>query len=345
MSKKLKGYDKFINDVTEIYKGKYNYSKFIWNGWHEEGIIICPEHGEFNKTPANHKRQGCPVCKEAETKIARDIKNKDAFFSNAKQKYNNKYDYSISVYKGTHSPIDIICPIHGKFTLTPNEHLNGNACHKCAMEEMKKNLLIKNSKEFFRQAKIIHNNKYDYSISVYKGGDKPIDIICPEHGKFTIKRAGKHTSKEREQGCPKCKKGSMSIPETRICEYLSSWGYKYEYNYKFKDNEYLSNKPFDFYLTDLNIIIEYDGKQHFIVNSYSKTEEALENRQFIDREKERILKEAYNINVYRIRYDQPLMKTLKSILSSTTIETVNKGVEYVSEETEIVSTRNSEDIV
>ncbi len=38
--------------------------------------------------------------------------------------------------------------------------------------------------KFIDRSNIIHNNKYDYSNSVYINNKIPIVIICKEHGEF-----------------------------------------------------------------------------------------------------------------------------------------------------------------
>lgn len=42
----------------------------------------------------------------------------------------------------------------------------------------------KTLKDFIKQAKEIHGDKYDYSKSVYLGANEKIEIICPKHGSF-----------------------------------------------------------------------------------------------------------------------------------------------------------------
>lgn len=53
---------------------------------------------------------------------------------------------------------------------------------------------------FKEKAKIIHNNKYDYSKSEYKTSEEKVCIICPIHGEFWQTPHG-HL---RGQGCPNC---------------------------------------------------------------------------------------------------------------------------------------------
>ena len=55
--------DEIIEKFKEIHGNKYDYSKVEYKSTHKEVGIICPEHGLFNQTPANHlKGQGCPKC-------------------------------------------------------------------------------------------------------------------------------------------------------------------------------------------------------------------------------------------------------------------------------------------
>ena len=42
----------------------------------------------------------------------------------------------------------------------------------------------KSLKDFIERAKIRHNNKYDYSKTVYSKTHEKVTIICPEHGEF-----------------------------------------------------------------------------------------------------------------------------------------------------------------
>lgn len=49
-----------------------------------------------------------------------------------KVKNNDKYDYSLVEYKTAHTKVKIICKKHGVFEQSPNNHLNGKGCPKCA---------------------------------------------------------------------------------------------------------------------------------------------------------------------------------------------------------------------
>ena len=54
--------------------------------------------------------------------------------------------------------------------------------------------------QFVEKAIAVHGDKYDYSKSIYKGTDKPLIIICPIHGEFSITPH----SFLHGHGCPAC---------------------------------------------------------------------------------------------------------------------------------------------
>lgn len=55
--------EEFIQKAKAIHGDKYDYSKVEYVNNRTNVTIICPMHGEFQQTPANHlKGQGCPAC-------------------------------------------------------------------------------------------------------------------------------------------------------------------------------------------------------------------------------------------------------------------------------------------
>lgn len=53
----------FINQCNIIHDNKYDYSEIVYYNNHTKIKIICPIHGEFEQTPASHKKGcGCPEC-------------------------------------------------------------------------------------------------------------------------------------------------------------------------------------------------------------------------------------------------------------------------------------------
>lgn len=160
------------------------------------------------------------------------------FIEKAHKIHGDKYDYSKVVYKDAHTKVCIICPIHGEFWQTPNGHLRGNGCIKCAAEQRGLNNRFTLSK-FIEEARNVHGNKYDYSKVKYTNSTTEVCIICPEHGEFW-QLPIVHL---RGNGCKKCgiekthntqrKTLSQFIEESR-----NAHGDKYDYS---KVN-YIGNK-------------------------------------------------------------------------------------------------------
>ena len=179
----------FIDKAKQVHNNKYDYSKTIYKNAHTKTIIICKKHGEFKQNPNNHlHNNGCSIC-------ANNIRlTTKQFINKANKVHNNKYDYSKTIYKTSIIKIKIICKKHGGFLQTPNSHLCGQGCPKC---DKSYKLTIEN---FITKANKIHNNKYDYSKTIYKNTKIKIEIICLKHGRF-LQIPSNHL---KEHGCPKC---------------------------------------------------------------------------------------------------------------------------------------------
>ena len=74
--------------------------------------------------------------------------------------------------------IEIICSKHGTFKQTPEKHLIGQGCPLCSGK------MKKTTKQFIEEAKLIHKNKYNYSLVKYENNKIKVDIICSIHGRF-----------------------------------------------------------------------------------------------------------------------------------------------------------------
>lgn len=145
----------------------------------------------------------------------------EKFIEKAKKVHGDKYSYDNVVYRGCRIGIDITCKIHGSFIQCPNNHLSNKGCPKCS------NTYVPTTEEFIENAKSIHGDKYDYSKTIYKNTTTKVDIICPEHGKFS-QLPENHI--KLKQGCPKCK-GGISIDNLEfIKRAINRHGNKYDYS-------------------------------------------------------------------------------------------------------------------
>ena len=84
---------------------------------------------------------------------------------------------SIILTLNSKTKMEIICPVHGSFWMTPSHHIQGQKCPRCKG-------LYKTTDEFIKEAREIHGDKYDYSKTEYNGSHNKVCIICPKHGEF-----------------------------------------------------------------------------------------------------------------------------------------------------------------
>jgi len=144
--------EKFIEDARKVHGDKYDYSKVEYINANTPVTIICPEHGKFPQTPRNHLAgHGCPVCSNS-------YMDTEKFIEDARKVHGDKYDYSKVEYINAKTPVTIICPEHGEFERTPDNHLHGShglglGCPNCCskryrLEENIKNILTINNITF-----------------------------------------------------------------------------------------------------------------------------------------------------------------------------------------------------
>ena len=238
---------KYLEKANKIHDGKYRYISIVKPDTILE--IECPIHGAFFQKYYNHiyRRNGCSKCnKKGHSKLEfNDFVTRGSKI--------HKYKYKYFNYINMSTKIDILCPVHGIFKTTPHTHiLLKTGCPKCA-----NNINFTNG-QYIAVAKTIHDCDYDYSQTAYIRGSEKVKIICKKHGLFE-QEANSHL---QGRGCPKC---SSSKGEKLIRNILEKNNIKFIEQKTFNNcRNPITNKLliFDFYLQELNIIIEYDGIQH-----------------------------------------------------------------------------------
>jgi very-short-patch-repair endonuclease len=176
-------------------------------------------------------------------------------------------------------------------------------------DKMKNTTREKYSEIFYKKTE---NSGYDYSKVIYIDMDTKVIITCPKHGDF-LQKPKDHI--HNNQGCPICKE---SKGEREIRKILDENNIEYIYQKKFDGCRYKNCLPFDFYLPDYNLCIEFDGEQHFTVVEAWGGEEGLKQRKKKDKIKTDFCLRN-GIKLIRIRYDEnieeKINKTLNKILN------------------------------
>lgn len=285
--------EKFIEKSNIKYQNKYDYSKAVYVGVQKPLEIVCPEHGSFWQTPDVHihSKYGCPKCAMSKH-IEHTTGTIEDFIAKARKIHGDRYDYSKTVYRGTREKLIITCPVHGDFEQLPWSHVGMRCgCPRCSSRA------LMGCNEFIRRALEIHGDRYDYSKVVYKGLHRHITITCKIHGDFEVSPANHLWDRG---GCPICKssKGELSIKR-----YLENSNIPFVQNKRFGDCRNKNPLPFDFYLPDYDICIEYDGEQHFTPIRKWGGQKNFENIQKRDQIKNKYCKDN-NIKLIRISYKQ-----------------------------------------
>lgn len=252
---------KLIERFKSVYGDKYDYSQIVYIKESTKLDIVCPIHGKFVRTAVAHFKckRGCPKCKKENVMDLEYTKRRfEAWKAKVKQFWgDDTYDLSNTKYVNSDSLVEIKCNKHNiAFKTLAGMFSRGfGGCKQCYDERASGNHRKKFQPIFLKKAQKIHGAKYDYSLVEYITNYIPVKIICKYHGIFE-QSPDSHTN--MGCGCPTC---CSSRGEEKIGIFLNNRNIEYIFQHFVKiDN---SNHYFDFYIPSLNLMIEFDGKQHF----------------------------------------------------------------------------------
>lgn len=263
--------ENFKEVSTKEHDGFYDYSESMYVGSKLQLKIGCPLHGIFLQSPEVHmKGSGCPKCGHEKSGKNR-ILTTEQFIENCKNKgYIDDYDKV--VYTSAFSEVTITCPAHGDFQIVATKYISGTGCPVCGDIRRGRNTI--STPEFIRQAKIKQGTTYTYPNAVYVANDEKLIITCKKHGDF------EQTPKShlRGKGCAIC---NESTGERKIANILNENEIRFVREKKFDSCINVKQLPFDFFLPEKQILIEYQGIQHYktVKTDFFGGEEALIERQ------------------------------------------------------------------
>ena len=207
----------------------------------------CKQGHVYKQKPNNHlSGNGCPKCYGTPKKTIEE------YIQECKQK---GYDLPIEEYKGTHTKINHMCKNCGNsYRQRPNDHLNGQSCPKCGMKNSN-GVKWKTTQQYIKECKQLG---LDLPIENYIDAKTPIKHKCKQGHVY---KQAPYYRLHYYCGCPIC---SQSHGEKFIQNYLDKHNIYYIAQKKFKDLKDKNLLSYDFYLSKQDILIEYQGKQHFI---------------------------------------------------------------------------------
>lgn len=229
----------FIKKATEIHGEVYDYSD---SNVIDSKTPIKIRHKKcgtvFEMTPNNHTNkshpQKCPHC------YGNNRLSDKEFIEKAKKVHGDKYDYSKVNYVNAHTEVEIICPKHGVFKQSPNNHLNGRGCKYCKIDKISECKKTKRE-DFFKKCKEKYGDKFIYDEGSFNGMNNPINFICRKHGKMNVIAQLHLYSKT---GCKECAhekiKENKKTPQELNKELKELYGDLY--TFKFEDYNGMHNK-------------------------------------------------------------------------------------------------------
>lgn len=166
-------------------------------------FITCSEHPSYTKTiKRSHKttQAFCTLCRQEER-----IKSfREEFIKTAQQLYLSLYNYDNVIYVNNRTPVEIHCNKHTTvFKQRPADHLSGKTgCPDCIFHKQS-NWQLKPFELFKEKAIEIHNNKFEYIDTNYKGNHCKLQIKCNIHNHIFEQTPAHHL--EGKNGCELCK--------------------------------------------------------------------------------------------------------------------------------------------
>lgn len=124
----------FVELAVQKYGDVYDYSQVVYKNKFTPVVITCKEHGDFEQVPEVHLSSvvGCQKCR-----VASRTTSVGEFVLKASLVHHNKYQYTNVVYKNCKQKVTICCPHHGEFDQTPDNHLRGAGCPRCAGDTLR----------------------------------------------------------------------------------------------------------------------------------------------------------------------------------------------------------------
>jgi len=242
--------------------------------------------------------------------------SKEKFIEKARKIFGNKYEYDLENYKTLKSTIIIKCPYHKDIFMVAENHLKSNTgCKACSIKIRKyKPLGIEMTIfEFRKELRKRYGTIYNLDNITYTKDAKYTTIGCKKHGnvKVNIRKL------INGRGCTKCK---ISKGEIKIMKYLDDNKIKYIHQKIFNECKNIKPLPFDFYLPSYNLLIEYDGKQHYKAVRKFGGKKAFESQKIRDEIKNKYCIEN-NIKLLRIKYSE--FDNIKDIINNIQLKDQN----------------------
>lgn len=248
--------------------------------------FICPYHEHQTLNAALFLKgaicRKCAIEKQKQTRASNaQLTIEEEIYRYNNNQLLNKEDYINSTTKN----LKILCGKCNKIFITDrrsylkNAQRNANYLCPCCNKKMIRQRMLKNKDDVEKYINAINNNKL-LNKEDYRGNDVAnLNIQCGICGEtFTTSLLSYQAGKVM---CRKCN-STISHGELAIKEVLDLYNVRYKEEYWFSNCRDINPLPFDFYLPDYNLCIEYQGEQHYKPVDFFGGEESFKIRQLHD---------------------------------------------------------------
>lgn len=265
--------------------------------------FICPKHKQYGiqEMPINNMKRvvvGCQHC-YGRGDSAEEVVQK-MFEANPDMEL-------LEPYQSKTKRTWMLCKKHNvKTHTTVYDVIKGRGCYKCGLEK-----LSQKGKLSLDEYNTRLQNKFP-NVKITSGYDcltENANFYC-DICKCTFTDMAEYILL---RGCRTCNCTTM---EYEVSQILSALSIKYIPQYSFEDCRDIKKLPFDFYLSDYNILIEVDGEQHYRPVNFGGISDDVASKNFETTQKHDEIKNKYcyehKINLLRIPYWQ--RKNMKDII-------------------------------
>lgn len=304
------------------------------NVWTNEEIEYLKEHyrsesdEEISLVLINHSVSSVATKRK---RLGYTKTNKKYCFDDVVNKINKRGYILLSTedeYINALSPIRYICKSHKDYgeQITCLGHLlEGKGCMYCGRERTIASETLNLEDTKYLDEQLCNSKGFEYIDTIRRDGKIYIRFICPKHRSAGVQEMTRgNMNRDNITGCKYCfdnKKFKFSKGEKKIEAYLSENNIEYIEQMTFDGCRDKCLLPFDFYLPDYNICIEYDGQHHFYPVTFNGVtrDKAMKNYKITlkhDRMKNRYCIDN-NIELIRIPYFE--FNNIESILNKQII--------------------------
>lgn len=207
-------------------------------------VKCCNGHLQEKRYDSFLSNKGCWVCRN---------ENKKLKYEDVKLHIESEgYKLLSKEYAKASEYIELECPNGHKYKTTYASFKQGGRCKKCLHQSYR--LSYNEVKDIFK------SEGYTLLSENYINLKENLDVECPSGHRFEISLSNFKWGKQR---CLNCQDSNISKGEREVKRVLEKFEIDFTQQYKFKDCRDKRELPFDFYIPSKNIVIEFDGEQHF----------------------------------------------------------------------------------